>query len=314
LAQAAADESVSLGDTLGFANNLPHLAVGASSMRFVCRHLATFFAPLLLALSFTAAAQETTYRFSPVNQYKLNLTAEYWTPIINYVSEKSGVKLNLKLGRTSADTTAFVLAKEVEFVFSNHLFSPEREQLGWKVFGRRQTPPVHGQIVVLADSPITNISQLADQEVAFAGPEALIAYKFPYAHLLSKNVNVRVVFGGNQEGALAQLVSGKVKAAGGNSQLVEGYAQRENKKFRVLWSSEPLYDLALMVSSKVPEKDAKAVANAFIGMAKDPQGRQILHRASTLVDLPQDAYFIPSNGSEYAAYRQFYQNAPASLR
>ena len=40
---------------------------------------------------------------------------------------------------------AYVLAQEVEFVFSNHLFSPERDQLGWKVFGRRWTPPLQGR-------------------------------------------------------------------------------------------------------------------------------------------------------------------------
>lgn len=269
-----------------------------------------------LGLAGWASAQtvEQGYRFSPVNQFDVRLTAEHWNPILQYISEKSGVKLTLKLARTSQETTNYVLTNEVEFVFSNHLFSPEREKLGWKVFGRRQLPPLHGQIAVLADSPITSLAQLQGQDVAFPGPEALVAYKFPYAHLLSQNIQAKPVFAGNMNGAFAQLVSGRVKAVGANSQLLEGYAAREKVQFRVLWSSEPLYDLALMASSKVPEKDVKAVADAFIGMAKDPKGREILHQTSTLVGQPVDAVFIPSNGSEYAAYRRFYQNAPASLR
>ncbi|MBP6850244.1 MAG: PhnD/SsuA/transferrin family substrate-binding protein, partial [Rhodoferax sp.] len=118
----------------------------------------------------TAQAQApTALRFSPVNQYGIELTASYWNPIIDYVSGKSGVKLQLKIGRTSADTTAYVLANEVEFVFSNHLFSPERDHLGWKVFGRRDTPPLRSQIVVLADSPLHRLEQLAGQPVAFPG-------------------------------------------------------------------------------------------------------------------------------------------------
>jgi phosphonate transport system substrate-binding protein len=258
-------------------------------------------------------AEEAGYRFSPVNQYGINLTASYWNPIISYVSEKSGVKLSLKIGRTSADTTAYVLAQEVEFVFTNHLFSPEREKLGWKVLARRQTPPVHGQIIVPADSPIHDLSQLEGKEVAFPGPEATVAYKFPYAQLLARKINVKVVFGGNQDGALSQLYSGKVAAAGGNSQLLEGHARREGKQYRVLWSSEPLHDLALMVASKVPEKDAQAIAKAFHGMHKDPVGRDILHKASEQVGLAADAYFLPSDGSEYASYRRFYQSAPAAL-
>lgn len=268
---------------------------------------------LLSVSSMNVRAETPSYNFSPVNQHDINLTAAYWNPIISYVSEKSGVKLNLKIGRTSADTTSYVLAKEVEFVFSNHLFSPEREQLGWKVFGRRQSPALQSQIVVPEDSPISNISQLAGQDVAFAGQEAFIIYKVPYAYLLSKKINVNPVFAGNQNAAFAQLFSGKVKAAGGNSQLVEAYTRREGKKFKVLWNSEPYLDLALMVSGKVPEKDAKAVADAFIGMSKDPVGKEILHDASKRVGLAQDAYFIPASNADYASYRRFYQNAPSSL-
>jgi phosphonate transport system substrate-binding protein len=272
------------------------------------------FATLALGvLPLPAWSQQPTYNFSPVNQYDINLTAAYWNPIIAYVSEKSGVKLNLKIGRTSADTTSYVLAKEVEFVFSNHLFSPEREKLGWKVFGRRNTPALQGQIVVPVDSPITDIAQLKGQEMAFAGPEAFIVYKVPYAYLLSKNVDVKAVFAGNQNAAFAQLFAGKVVASGGNSQLVDGYTRREGKKFRILWTSEPYQDLALMASDKVPEKDLRAVSSAFIDMYKDPKGRDILHQVSKEVGLPNDAYFISATSADYASYKRFYQSAPAAL-
>lgn len=267
-----------------------------------------------LLLPAWAFAQTTTYRFSPVNQWDINKTAAYWNPIIRYISEKSGVRLELKIGRTSADTTAYVLTQEVEFVFSNHLFSPERDQLGWKVFGRRWTPPLHGQIAVPADSPITRIEELKGQEVVFAGPEAFVGYKVPFAHLLSRNINAKAVFAGNQNAAFAQLFAGKAKAVGSNSALVDGYTVREGRKFRVLWTSEPFHDLALMASSKVPEKDVKAVASAFVNMHRDPAGKAILVKASEEVGLDRQAYFLPATGADYAAYRRFFQSAPVSLR
>jgi len=111
-----------------------------------------------------------------------------------------------------------------------------------------------------------------------------------------------------------QLFNKKVAAAGVNSQLAEGYGRREGKAYRTLWSSGPLHDLALMAASKVPEKDVKAVAKAFIGMHTDPRGRDILEKASQQVGLTAEAYFIPSDGSEYTAYRDFYRTAPPALR
>jgi phosphonate transport system substrate-binding protein len=198
-------------------------------------------------------------------------------------------------------------------VFSNHLFSPERDALGWKVFGRRNAPPLKGQIAVPADSPVTKLEDLKGQVVTFAGKEAFIGYKVPYAHLLSKGIDVKVEFGGNQNAAFAQLFSGRAKAVGSNSMLVEGYTNRENKPFRVLWTSEGHHDLALMASSKVPDKDLKAVSNAFMGMYKDPKGKDILHQVSQEVGLGKDAYFIPATDADYASYRRFFQSAPASL-
>ncbi len=271
----------------------------------------------LVALCATAPAQAQEngiYRFSPVNQYGIELTASYWNPIIDYVSNKSGVKLQLKIGRTSADTTAYVLANEVEFVFSNHLFSPDRDQLGWKVFGRRATPAIRSQIVVLADSPITKLDQLANEAVAFPGPEATVAYKFSYANLVNQKIPVQVVFAGNMDGAFAQLTSGKVKAVGTQSQISSGWSKREGKAVRALWESEPLNDLALMASKNVVAKDLAAVSKAFLEMGRDPQGQKVLASVSELVKLPPNTAFAPSTGADYSAYRNFYQTAPASLR
>ena len=269
----------------------------------------------LAASPWCALAQEDkVYRFSPVNQYGIELTARYWNPIIAYVSDKSGVRLELKIGRTSADTTAYVLANEVEFVFSNHLFSPERDRLGWKVFGRRLTPPLSSQVVVLADSPIQKLEDLATQPVGFPGPEALVAYKFPYAQLLRRNIPVEVVFAGNMDGAFSQLLSGRVKAVGANSQLCDGWAQREGQKLRVLWQSEPLNDLALMAAKTVRPEAVLAVKRAFVGMRTDPAGQRVLASSNEQIKLPADTGFIAADGSEFAAYRQFYASAPPELR
>ncbi len=268
----------------------------------------------LLAAANAGAQENGGYRFSPVNQYGIELTASYWNPIVDYVSTKSGVKLQLKIGRTSADTTAYVLANEVEFVFSNHLFSPDRDHLGWKVFGRRATPAIRSQIVVLADSPVTKLDQLANQTVAFPGPEATVAYKFSYANLLNQKIPVQVVFAGNMDGAFAQLASGKVKAVGTHTQLSSGWSKREGKAVRALWESEPLNDLALMASKNVVAKDLAAVSKAFLEMGHDPVGQKVLAHASELVKLPPTTTFVPSTGADYTAYRNFYQTAPASLR
>ncbi|WP_338760937.1 phosphate/phosphite/phosphonate ABC transporter substrate-binding protein [Massilia sp. METH4] len=259
------------------------------------------------------ADSATVYQFSPVNQHNVQITAAYWNPIMDYVSRASGATLRLKLGRTSADTTSFVLAQEVDFAFTNHLFAPERARMGWRLLARRNGAPVRSQIVTLASSPARELKDLAGADVAFPGPEATVAYKVSYAELLRRQIPVNVVFAGNMDGAFAQLASGKVRAVGANAQLTASYIARTRQPLRVLWQSEPFNDLALMVSPRVPPATAEAVARAFIGMADDPEGRRVLAEAAALVKTAPFA-FVPAGEADYAAYREFYGRIPASLR
>jgi len=268
----------------------------------------------VLAAGAARAADMPVYHFSPVNQYNLQVSASFWNPIIRYVSSRSGVPLDLKLGRTQADTTSYVLAREVDFAFTNHLFNRERARLGWTVFGRRDGPPLQGQIVVPADSPVRSLADLAGGAVGFPGPEAVVAYKVTYAELLRQHIAVDVVFATNMDGAFTQLFTGKVKAVGANSQLVQNYSGRERKSFRVLWRSEPFTDLALMASPRVPAAQVRAVAQAFIGMDKDPEGRRILATAAALVHAATPLAFVAASDADFADYRAFHAAAPLAVR
>ena len=261
-----------------------------------------------------AQAQARVYHFSPVNQWDLTQTAAYWNPIVDYVSGKSGVDLKLKLGRTSADTTAYVLANEVEFVFSNHLFSPDRVKLGWHVFGRRAGGTIRGQIVVAADSAIQTLGDLSGRSVGFAGPEAFIGYKVTMAELLKRGVKATPVFHGNQNAAFAALFSARVAAVGSNSMLVDGVAKREGRQFRVLWTSEGYHDLALMASSRVPRDTVQAVSAAFLNMHLDPAGRKALDAAARAVGLVGDNHFVTASDRDYDNYVRFYESAPSFMR
>jgi phosphonate transport system substrate-binding protein len=275
---------------------------------------AMFLACALALAAPPAGAAPHAYFFSPVNQYNVQVSAGFWNPIIRYVSARSGVTLNLKLGRTSTDTTSYVLTHEVDFAFTNHLFSPERGKLGWTVFGRRNGAPLHAQIVVPGDATVTRLSDLSHADVGFTGREAMLSYRIPYARLLGDGIPVKLVFSGNMDAAFAQLFSGKVKAVGANSELVRNYTGRTGKTFKVLWTSAPFNDLALMASPRVPEQDVRAVADAFLGMHRDAQGKKILAAAAALVHATGPLSFVAASDADYASYRDFYAGAPASLR
>jgi phosphonate transport system substrate-binding protein len=278
----------------------------------VLRKAAVVLGLAMLILGGQARADVTAFNFSVLNQRSAALTAQYWNPILSYASRKSGVELRLKIGKTAPETTELTIRGQAQFAYTNHLFTPERTKLGWKVIAASDEPAMRGIIAVPADSGLRQLRDLAGQRVAFPSPEAFLGYKVPLDALTKQGVAVEAVFSGNQEGAMGQLKLGRVAAAGVNASVMETYAHREGMAYRALWQSEPFPGLAVMVAPGVPAPVVKAVRDALVGMGTDPEGRDILAQGAALLKAEQPVGFKVATDADYRSYLQFYRQAVVS--
>src|SRR6476646_5942260 len=261
-----------------------------------------------MGFGFTAAAADQPYGFNVLNQRSVALTAQYWNPILIYVSRKSGVPLELKLAKTTKEGNALAEQGAYDFLYTNHFFTPERDRLGFRVIARPAGRGIQGQIVVPQDSPIRSLQELNGKEVAFPSPDAFAAYFLPMDALIKSKVDVKPVFTSNQEASLAQLKIGTVAAAAVNDQIIERYARREGFEYRVLWHSELYNDLCVMASPKVPKDKVEAVRNALVNMVNDPEGHKVLQAGAELLKSTDKLGFVASDNREYENYRIFYKN------
>jgi phosphonate transport system substrate-binding protein len=262
----------------------------------------------LLLLPQAAGAGDKTYSFGVLNQRSITLSAEYWNPILSYVSRKSAVSLRLKMGRTAPETSSMIGRSEFDFVYSNTIFTPANDPAGYRVFARLSEDAIQGQVVVLDEAPAHDLMDLKNKEVGFPSLAAFMGYALPMNALLHAGVSVKPVFAGNQEGIMGQLKTGKVMAAGVNSQVMREFAQREGLKYRVLWSSEPYLNLPISAHPSIPGDVVAAVSAAFLGMDKDPEGRKILESSSALIGQKAAYGFVPAHDREYQNYRSYYKN------
>lgn len=254
-----------------------------------------------------APANEKPLAFHVLNQRTIALAAQYWNPILTYVSAKSGVPLELKLAKTAHDGNANAEKGLYDFIYTNHFFTPERDRLGYKVIARPAGPGIQAQIVVPADSPAQKLEDLNGKDVAFVSKDGFTGYWLPLDALLKANVKVNVLLTGNQEASSAQLKIKKVAAAGVNSKVMATYANREAFEYRVLWTSEVYQDLCIMAHPKVPSDKVAAVRKAFIGMAADPEGRKILEEGAALFKSKGELGWVAAENRDYDNYRKFYQ-------
>src|SRR2546422_5027354 len=235
------------------------------------------------------------------------LTAQFWNPILRHVSDRSGVPLQLRVAPTGPDHTAMVRRGELHFLYSNHNFIKENEESGYRVFARPKGAAGRGEIVVLKDSPIRSLADLEGKEVVFPHSAAFLGYHLPMDALLRKGIQVKPHFAGNQEGAMGQLKAGSAVAAGVNGEVMRAFAQRENVAYRVVWSSDKYLNLALSSLPSVPPETVKAVREAFLKMADDPEGAKVLASSAAVLKQEAPLRFIASKDSDFDNMRRFYR-------
>jgi phosphonate transport system substrate-binding protein len=260
------------------------------------------FALVVLLHPWTASAQQAPLAFGVLNQQSPALTAERWNPILHYASTVSGVPLQLKMGRTVQDTDAMMARGEFDFVFTNHNFQSEFDTLGFKVIARWAGEPIRAVIAVPADSPIQNLHQLEGKRVSFPSTDAFVAYAVPLVALKRAGVRVEQVFGGNQEGTLAQLKAKRIEAGAVNSRFLSQYAEREHVQFREIYVSEGFPDLAVIAHPRVPAATVERVRRALLGMSGDPV-------AAPVLILAKSKGFEPAVDRDYDGVRRVYRLA-----
>ncbi len=254
----------------------------------------------LLAIPRAGLAQTPTLTFGVLNQQSPALTAERWNPILAYLSMASGVTLQLKMGRTVQETDTMMGRGDFDFAFTNHNFQSDFDAIPFKVLARWAGEPIRGVIAVPADSPIRSLRELDGKRVSFPSSDAFVAYAVPLVALKRAGVQVEEVFGGNQEGTLAQLKARRVEAAAVNSRFLIQYAEREHVRFREIYVSEGFPDLAVIAHPRVPAATVERVRRALLGMAGDPG-------AAGVLTLGKFKGFEPATDRDYDGVRRVYR-------
>ncbi|HEY6095100.1 MAG TPA: phosphate/phosphite/phosphonate ABC transporter substrate-binding protein [Gallionellaceae bacterium] len=263
---------------------------------------------LLLCLALPAHAAEPL-KFGVANQRPVMLTAQVWNPILAYVSKKSGVPLVLAMGKTATETTDLAASAQLDFVYTNTLFTPQRDKIGFHAIARFNSPPIRGQIIVPEQSPIHQLSELDGKKLAVPTRESFISYALQMHALKRAGAKVETVFTGSQEGGFAQMANQRVDAAVGNSKIIESYAAREGMRYRAIFTSAAYPDLPIMAHPRVARSTVEKVLAALLGMSHDPEGRRILDDANAILMAEQPLAFVRAKDRDYADYRRFYLNA-----
>jgi phosphonate transport system substrate-binding protein len=203
--------------------------------------------------------------------------AKRWTPVMQYLSEKSGVTLQFKTAKDIPTFQQQMREGVYDFAYINpYHYLQYHKGSGYTAFAREKDGKLFGVLVVKKDGPIKDVVQLNGQTLAFPTASALGATWLPLGMLKDKGVQVTPQYVNSMDSVYRSVAKGLFPAGGGEMRTLGTIDPEVKNQLRVLWTSEGLPPFTFAVHPRVPKDVVAKVQKAMDEMDQTPQGLALL--------------------------------------
>ena len=225
-----------------------------------------------------AMANAQVLTFSVVPQQSASKLARLWTPILNYLSDKSGVELQFTTAKNIPTFEKRLANGDYDFAYMNpYHYTVFSEKPGYNAFARQKGKRIKGIIVVPKRASIESLEELADQSLAFPSPAAFAASLLPQANLNKRSIDFKSKYVSSHDSVYLNVARGLFPAGGGVMRTFNNTDPKVREQLRVLWTTEPYTPHAFASHPRVKPETVLNVQQAFIDMHNDPVGRALLN-------------------------------------
>jgi len=237
--------------------------------------------------------------------------------MMKYLSDNiDGVSFKLEASRNYQAFDEKLYARKFDFALPNPFQTINAIDKGYKVFGQIGLDEnFRGIILVRKDSGITKVSDLRGQAVSYPAPSALAATMMPQYYIQTHGVDVMKEtdskYVGSQESAMMNVYLGQTKAAGTWPPPWKEFQKQRPEvanQLKVIWDTEPLVALGLVVLPKIPDTISKQVIQLLTTPDEHGQGLEMLWRSEF------SAIVRPANNETYFVVREFLENFDREVR
>ena len=252
------------------------------------------------------AAQEAPLRFGVLYLLSPKELYERWTPFAEYLSRKTGRKVELVVPRNFDHLVELARSGQLDLLFVNpYVYILLKKEIGIEAvaaqvaYGNTFAP---SHLIVRKDSGIKTLDDLRGKKIAFVSHLASSGYVVPRAYLMSQGIDVdremKVVFTKNLPGTLLSVLNREVDVAGMCGVNYANLSRRINTEWvEILRTTEVSPRLPLVVRKGMDRALVAKIKTAAIGLKTDPEA------GPTLKALDFDG-FDPITDAEYDGIRK----------
>ena len=236
--------------------------------------VAVFF---LLASAGANSSPAQTYSFGIVPQQSAKKLAQLWTPVLQYINEKSGIKLQFKTAKNIPEFEKRLAAGDYDFSYMNpYHFTVFNRSPGYQAVAVRKEQPIRGIVVVRADSPIRSLGELSNTTLAFPYTAAFAASVLQRARLTQEKIPFTPKYVSSHDSVYLGVAKGLFPAGGGVKRTFNNTNPDIKKEIKVLWTTEAYTPHAIAAHPKISNDIQQTLQQTLIDMYSDPKGKALL--------------------------------------
>lgn len=229
---------------------------------------------------------------------------ESFTPLANYLSEKLGEPVTLRVSKDYQEHADAFGRNELDIAyFGPTLYVKMKETYGARPLLARQaingSPVFHGRIFVRRESTIQSCGELAGKKFAFGETHSTMSHLVPRYMLWQSGVTVEKFssykFVGDHVNVALAVLAGDFDAGAVKEDV---FLQYESRGLRSIATSMPLSDHVFVASNTLPAEKARRIQELLQQLHKDPTGGRILDAITHGVTV-----LLPAQDSDYDSLR-----------
>ncbi len=247
----------------------------------------TGYGPLLLVLllmpwvataapSSTQTSTQESFSFGVVPQQNPTALAKIWAPVLSYLSQKTGYKLEFQTAKDIATFNQRLKVGTFDIAYMNPFLYAVDKSHTYKVFAKEKDTRLRGIIVVAKNSPYTRLASLRNTTMAFPDPDAFAATLLPLAHLEKAGITVTLKNVMSHDSVYRAVAKGLYPAGGGVIKTLEKTDPFIRDQLRILWTSPPYIPHPIAAHTRIPQLVIDKLFAAMATMHLDPQGKILL--------------------------------------
>jgi phosphonate transport system substrate-binding protein len=246
----------------------------------VSRKFAGLLAAVLAVSALPAAAEEPVYEFGVLPQVATAKVAEMWVPLLDKLSEKSGVKLKFVTAPNISEFGTRAAAGAYAFYYHNTLAYVQQDDR-YAAFAREIGAKTIGVLVVSKDSKLKSLKDLKGKTIAIPsagsfGAAVLPLYAIQQEGGLELQKDVKVVVAGSHEAGYQAVLQDKATASGGLTRTFELLPAELRANLKIFYTTKAYSPLPFAARKDVPASVVAKVQKALIEIGRDPANAPLL--------------------------------------